>query len=111
MTNRKPIVLQNNIGVKFCYLQTEVTTSGGGTYLNRALDARQETGADIIVFIVPSSENTYKILDRINRGIKSLSSAVSPLILPFKVIVRVGKVSPDRMNKLFDNVPWDAVKY
>lgn len=111
MTSRKPILLKNNIGTKFCYLQSEVTSVGGGTYLNRALDARKETGADVIVFIVPNSPNTYKILDRINKGIESLASAVKPLILPFKVIVRVGNVSPSRLNKMFDNVPWDAVKY
>jgi len=111
MKNRKPVVLTNNIGVKFCYLESLVTSVGGGTYLNRVLDARRETNADIIVFIVPNSQNAYKILERINRGVKSLTAAVHPLILPFKVITRVGEVNPHRLNQMFENVSWDAVKY
>jgi len=111
MTNRKPVVLNNNIGVKFCYLESIVTSIGGGTYLTRALDAREKTQADVIVFILPNSCNAYRNLERIRRGVESLKAAVKPLILPFKVIVRIGNVNPHRLHKMFDNVPWDAVKY
>lgn len=111
MSNKKPVLLKNNIGVNFCYLESTVTTQGGGTYLTRALDARKDTEADVIVFIIPNSENSYKTLERINRGVKDLTAAVKPLILPFKIIVRIGNVSPHRLHQHFENVPWDAIKY
>ncbi|QHJ79823.1 MAG: hypothetical protein [Caudoviricetes sp.] len=110
MSIKKPLVLKNNKGVNICYLESSVTSTGGGTYLTRVLDARNYTGADVFVFVIPACMNTNKNIERIERGIRDLKAAVSPLILPFKILVRVGDVHPMYINKHFENMDWDDIK-
>lgn len=100
----------NNRGVKFCFLRSTVTSSGGGTYLTRALDARNQTDADVLVFMLPHSDNTVKNIERIKRGREDLMSAVRPLILPFKIVVVVGTTLEYFMNK-HKNSTWSDIKY
>lgn len=103
-------VVKNNRGVSFCYLNSKVTSTGGGTYLTRALDARNETGADVIVFILPMCENSYKNMERIKRGREDLMSAVKPLILPFKIVVVIGN-NQASLEEMYKDVAWSDVKY
>lgn len=104
-----PVVV-NNRKVKFAYLNSKVTSTGGGTYLTRALAARNETGADVIVFILPHSENTSKNIERIKRGREDLMSAVKPLILPFKIVVVVG-TNQQYLEDFYKDMSWSDVKY
>lgn len=110
MSNKKPQVLRNNKGVNFCYLTSSVTSTGGGTYLTRVLDARNETKADVFVFILPACGNVYKNMERIERGVKDLKAAVKPLILPFKILVRIGDTNPKYIHEHFANYEWDDIK-
>ncbi|HEI0612399.1 TPA: hypothetical protein SIF59_004282 [Escherichia coli] len=110
MSNRAPTVLKNKVGVTFCYLQSSVTSSGGGTYITRALDARKETGADVIVFLLPHSENAEKNMERIKRGREDLMSAVKPLILPFKICVAIGATA-EQFHKSHEGKQWSEIKY
>lgn len=103
-------LVKNNKGVNFCYLNSKVTSTGGGTYLTRALAARNETKADVIVFVLPRSENTVKNVERIKRGREDLMSAVSPLILPFKIVVVVGSQVPYLID-FYKDMNWSDVKY
>lgn len=110
MSIKKPLVLKNNKGVNICYLESSVTSTGGGTYLTRVLDARNATGADVFVFVLPACANTYKNMERIERGIRDLKAAVSPLILPFKILIRVCGVHPKFIQPHFENLEWDDIK-
>lgn len=103
-------VVKNNVGVTFCYLPSSVTSTGGGTYLTRALAARNITGADVIVFILPSSENARKTMERIKRGREDLMSAVRPLILPFKIVVNIGNTQK-ALENYFRDMSWSDIKY
>lgn len=107
---RAPIVVTNNRGVKFCFLHSTVATSGGGTYLSRLLDARNKTGADVFVFLLPNNELAQKNLARIKRGREDLMSAVKPLILPFKVVVTIGATQDTYMD-LVREFTWSDIKY
>jgi len=110
MSIKKPIVLKNNKGVSICYLESSVVSIGGGTYLTRVLDARNLYGASIFVFVLPSCLNTQRIIGRIERGVRDLKAAFSPLILPFKILVRVSDVHPMHLHKHFENFEWDDIK-
>ena len=103
-------VVKNKVGVNFCYLDSHVTSTGGGTYLTRALAARNETGADVIVFLIPASENAEKNRERIVRGRDDLMSAVRPLILPFKIVVLIGS-NVESAKAFFETKTWNDVKY
>lgn len=103
-------VVVNGRGVKFAYLKSNVTSTGGGTYLTRALACRNETGADVIVFMLPHSENTVKNVERIKRGREDLMSAVKPLILPFKIVVVVG-TQQTYLEDFYKDKTWSDVKY
>lgn len=105
-----PNVVVNNRQVKFAYLKSNVTSTGGGTYLTRALACRNETGADVIVFMLPHSENTAKNVERIKRGREDLMSAVKPLILPFKIVVVVG-TQQAYLEDFYKDKTWSDVKY
>lgn len=109
MRLRNPVVI-NNRKVKFAYLPSKVTSTGGGTYLTRALAARNETGADVIVFMLPHSENTLKNVERIKRGREDLMSAVKPLILPFKIVVVVGTTQA-YLEDFYKDMTWSDIKY
>ena len=104
-----PVVV-NNRKVKFAYLKSAVTSTGGGTYLTRALATRNETGADVIVFMLPRGENTIKNVERIKRGRGDLMSAVKPLILPFKIVVVVGSTQ-QYLEDFFKDMDWSDIKY
>lgn len=104
-----PVVI-NKRGVKFAYLESKVTSTGGGTYLTRALDARNKTDADVIVFILPASENAYRNVERIKRGREDLMLAVKPLILPFKIVAVIGATKQSLMEH-YENVDWSDIKY
>ena len=104
------LVVKNNVGVNFCYLDSKVISTGGGTYLTRALDARNQTGADVIVFMLPRCENSDKNAERIKRGREDLMSAVKPLILPFKIVVVIGS-NQALLEKYFLNMSWSDIKY
>lgn len=110
MSIKKPLVLRNNKGVNVCYLTSTVTTVGGGTYLSRVLDARNETKADVFIFVLPACSNVYKNKERIERGVRDLKAAVKPLILPFKILVRIGDVAPKYIHSHFENLEWDDFK-
>lgn len=103
-------VVKNKVGVNFCYLPTKVTSTGGGTYLTRALDARNQTGADVLVFMLPSGENAQKNAERIKRGREDLMAAVKPLILPFKIVVAIGS-NQIQLEKFFEKKHWSDIKY
>ena len=103
-------VVVNNRKVKFAYLNSKVTSTGGGTYLTRALACRNETGADVIVFMLPHSENTEKNVERIKRGREDLMSAVKPLILPFKIVVVIGS-NQSALENYYKDMTWSDVKY
>lgn len=103
-------VVVNNRKVKFAYLNSKVTSTGGGTYLTRALACRNETGADVIVFMLPHGENTAKNIERIKRGREDLMSAVKPLILPFKIVVVVG-TRQEYLEDFYKDMSWSDVKY
>ena len=103
-------VVINNHKVKFAYLKSDVTSTGGGTYLTRALATRNVTGADVIVFILPQCENTAKNIERIKRGREDLMSAVRPLILPFKIVVVVGTCQA-YLEDFYKDKTWSDVKY
>ena len=103
-------VVKNKVGVNFCYLPTKVTSTGGGTYLTRALDARKQTGADVLVFMLPSGENAQKNAERIKRGREDLMAAVKPLILPFKIVVAIGS-NQIQLEKFFEKRHWSDIKY
>ena len=103
-------VVLNNRHVKFAYLNSKVTSTGGGTYLTRALACRNETGADVIVFMLPNGENTEKNVERIKRGREDLMSAVKPLILPFKIVVVIGSNQP-ALEHFYKDIAWSDVKY
>lgn len=103
-------LVKNKVGVNFCYLDSVVTSTGGGTYLTRALAARNETGADVIVFLIPHSENAEKNRERIIRGRDDLMSAVRPLILPFKIVVLIGS-NVENAKTFFEDKYWNDVKY
>lgn len=103
-------VVLNRRKVKFAYLKSNVTSTGGGTYLTRALAARNETGADVIVFMLPHSENTIKNVERIKRGREDLMSAVKPLILPFKIVVVVGTTQA-YLEDFYKDMDWSDIKY
>lgn len=102
--------VKNNVGVNFCYLDSKVVSTGGGTYLTRALAARAETGADVIVFILPRGDNTIKNVERIKRGREDLMSAVKPMILPFKIVVVVG-TNKAYLQDFYKNMHWSDIKY
>lgn len=104
-----PVVV-NNRKVKFAYLKSNVTSTGGGTYLTRALAVRNETGADVIVFMLPHGENTIKNVERIKRGREDLMSAVKPLILPFKIVVVVGSTQA-YLEDFYKDMTWSDIKY
>ena len=104
-----PVVV-NNRKVKFAYLKSTVTSTGGGTYLTRALATRNETGADVIVFMLPRGENTIKNVERIKRGREDLMSAVKPLILPFKIVVVVGTCQA-YLEDFYKDMNWSDIKY
>lgn len=106
---RNPQV-KNNVGVNFVYLRSTVTTNGGGTYITRALDARNKTGADVIVFMIPNSGNAVKTLERIKRGREDLMSAVKPLILPFKIVAVISE-NQKALEEHFEDMSWSDVKY
>lgn len=103
-------VVVNNRKVKFAYLNSKVTSTGGGTYLTRALACRNETGADVIVFMLPHGENTQKNVERIKRGREDLMSAVKPLILPFKIVVVIGS-NQSALENYYKDMTWSDVKY
>lgn len=105
-----PPVVKNKLGVRFCYLKSDVTTAGGGTYLTRALDVRNQTGADVIVFTIPQSENALRVMERIKRGREDLMAAVKPLILPFKIVVTIGS-NQAQLEKFFSELSWSEIKY
>ena len=84
--------------------------TGGGTYLTRALACRNETGADVIVFMLPHGENTIKNVERIKRGREDLMSAVKPLILPFKIVVVIGS-NRSALENYYKDMAWSDVKY
>ena len=105
----QPVVL-NNRKVKFAYLNSKVTSTGGGTYLTRALACRNETNADVIVFMLPRGENTLKNVERIKRGREDLMSAVKPLILPFKIVVVIGS-NQSALENYYKDMTWSDVKY
>ncbi|WJN64506.1 hypothetical protein Erwinia_phage_Papaline_00038 [Erwinia phage Papaline] len=107
--SRSPVV-KNNVGVNFVYLRSTVTTNGGGTYITRALDARNKTGADVIVFMIPNSENAVRTLERIKRGREDLMSAVKPLILPFKIVAVISE-NQKALEEHFEDMLWSDVKY
>ena len=107
--SRHPVV-KNKRGVKFCYLHSTVTSTGGGTYLTRALDMRNHTGADVLVFVLPSCENAVRNAERIKRGREDLMQAVHPLILPFKIVVTIGS-NQVNLEKHFENMEWSEIKY
>lgn len=100
----------NKRGVKFCYLSSKVTTTGGGTYLTRALAARAETEADVLVFMIPGGPNAERNRERIMRGRDDLMSAVKPLILPFKIVVMIG-TNQSLAENYFSTMTWSDVKY
>lgn len=100
----------NSRKVKFAYLPSKVTSTGGGTYLTRALACRNETGADVIVFMLPHGENTEKNVERIKRGREDLMSAVKPLILPFKIVVVVG-ATQSTLEEFYRDMDWSDIKY
>ncbi len=102
-------VVKNKVGVTFCYLESAVTSTGGGTYLTRALAARKETNADVIVFVLPHSDNTSKNVERIIRGRDDLMSAVHPLILPFKIVVVVG-TKVEYLKDFYSEKKWSDIK-
>lgn len=106
---RNPQV-KNKVGVNFVYLHSKVTSCGGGTYITRALDARNKTGADVIVFMVPPSENALKNLERIKRGREDLASAVRPLILPFKIVAVISE-NQEALEDFFSEKTWNDVRY
>lgn len=103
-------VFKNNVGVTFCFLSSSVTSSGGGTYLTRALDARNTTGADVIVFMLPHSDNVNQNVERIKRCRDDLNNSVKPLILPFKIVVTVGS-TPENLSLFYKDMRWSDVKY
>lgn len=103
-------VVLNNRKVKFAYLNSKVTSTGGGTYLTRALACRNETGADVIVFMLPRGDNTIKNVERIKRGREDLMSAVRPLILPFKIVVVVGS-NQTYLEDFYKDKTWSDIKY
>lgn len=103
-------VIKNKVGVTFCYLHSSVTTNGGGTYTARALKARKETDADVIVFLLPHSENAQKSMERIKRGREDLMSAVRPLILPFKICVAIGTTA-QQFHAGVEKKFWSDIKY
>ena len=109
MKTSQPVVV-NNRKVKFAYLNGKVTSTGGGTYLTRALACRKETGADVIVFMLPHGENTQKNVERIKRGRADLMSAVKPLILPFKIVVVIGS-NKSALENYYKDMTWSDVKY
>lgn len=104
------LLVKNEVGVTFCYLNSKVTSTGGGTYLTRALDARNQTGADVIVFVLPDCENAHKNAERIKRGREDLMSAVYPLILPFKIVVATGNTQKG-LEEFFKHKEWSDIKY
>lgn len=108
--NVKPILVTNNRGVKFCYLPSIVSTSGGGTYLSRVLAARNETKADVFVLMLPTNPQSNKNAARIKRGRDDLMSAVKPLILPFKIVVTIGATQTS-LEDFFRNMDWSDIKY
>lgn len=103
-------VVKNNVGVNFCYLHSSVTSTGGGTYITRALKIRNDTGADVIVFMIPPSENAEKNRERIIRGREDLMSAVRPLILPFKIVVVITE-NQQQLEKFYQDKTWNDVRY
>lgn len=105
-----PPVVKNKVGVKFCYLKSAVTSTGGGTYLTRALEARNSTGADVLVFVLPMCENAAKNMERIKRGRQDLMDSVKPLILPFKIVVTIGS-NQAQLEKHFEKMHWSDIKY
>lgn len=106
---RNPQV-KNKVGVNFVYLRSSVTSTGGGTYITRALAARNDTGADVIVFMIPPSENAAKNLERIKRGREDLASAVRPLILPFKIVAVISE-NQEALEEFFAEKSWNDVRY
>lgn len=109
-SNHSQCVVKNNVGVNICYLNSKVTSTGGGTYVSRALDARNETGADVIVFMLPNCENAQKNAERIKRGREDLMSAVKPLILPFKIVAVIGNTQAG-LEEFFKDKHWSDIKY
>ncbi|AEJ81436.1 gp60 [Erwinia phage vB_EamM-Y2] len=107
--SRSPVV-KNNVGVNFVYLRSTVTSAGGGTYITRALDARNKTGADVIVFMIPNSVNALRNIERIKRGREDLMSAVKPLILPFKIVAVISE-NQKALEEHFEDMLWSDVKY
>lgn len=107
---RPSSVVVNNKKVKFAYLSSSVTSTGGGTYLTRALAVRNATGADVLVFMLPHSDNTTKNIERIKRGREDLMAAVKPLILPFKIVVVVGSTQA-YLEDFYKDMNWSDVKY
>lgn len=106
---RDPLV-KNKVGVNFVYLHSKVTSKGGGTYISRALAARNDTGADVIVFMIPSSENALETLERIKRCREDLASAVRPLILPFKIVAVISE-NQKHLENFFSDSTWNDVRY
>lgn len=104
------ILFKNKVGVKVLILNLSVTTSGGGTYLTRAIKARNETDADVIIFNVPKSINADKIVGRIKRGHDDLRMSVKPLILPFKIVTHIGETI-NSLKQLYAEAYWSDVKY
>lgn len=104
------ILFKNKVGVKVLILNLSVTTSGGGTYLTRAIKARNESGADVIIFNVPKSKNADSIIGRIKRGHDDLRLSVKPLILPFKIVTHVGETI-NSLKEMYKDVYWSDVKY
>ena len=49
-------------------------------------------------------------MERIERGVKDLKAAVKPLILPFKILVRIGGTNPTHIHEHFINHEWDDIK-
>lgn len=74
-------------GEKYCYLYSDNTISGGGSYLTRVLAARNETNADVFVFVMPDVGDKQKIHSRIKRTVESLEQSVAPMKIPFRVVV------------------------
>ena len=108
--NCSQTLLKNKQGVTFCYLQSTVTSTGGGTYLTRALAARKATGANVIVFLLPRSENAEKNMERIKRGRDDLMAAAAPMILPFKICVAIGS-NVSQFQEAHADKTWSEIKY
>lgn len=106
----KPVVVVNNKGVRICYIRSKVTSVGGGTYITRALALRNETQADVIVFMIPNGDNAAKNRERINRGREDLAAAVRPLILPFKITTVITD-NQKAAEMYFSNLTWNEITY